>query len=136
MSNPNPTFMNFTNGDVCRWEINIDTAAFQTSHPYASGLLGSVFINIALDVLPANMQLYAMQGTSIRNATSVTLNATQGKSNVFPLSRGPTVILIAFPTATSTGSTQLQFTYNLSTPYYPVQGLDAQLKAEIAPDID
>jgi hypothetical protein len=125
MSNPNPTFMNYTNGDVCRWELYIDTTAFQNIHPYASGQLASVFINLALDVLPANMQLYAMQGTSIRNATSVTLNLSQGKATVFPLSRGPMVILMAFPTATSTGSTQLQFTYNLSTPYYPVQGLDA-----------
>lgn len=127
MSNPNPSFMNFTNGDVCRWELYIDTSAFQESHPYANGQLASVFINIALDVLPANMQLYAMQGTSIRNATSVALNSSQGKVNKFPLSGGPMVILMAFPTAISTGSTQLQFTYNLSTPYYPVTGLDAQL---------
>ena len=30
----------------------------------------------------------------------------------------------------------LTFTYNLSTDYYPVKGLDAQLKAEVAPDLD
>jgi hypothetical protein len=30
----------------------------------------------------------------------------------------------------------LTFTYNLSSEYYPVKGLDAQLKAEIAPDLD
>jgi len=30
----------------------------------------------------------------------------------------------------------LTFTYNLTTDYYPVKGLDAQLKAEVAPDLD
>ena len=30
----------------------------------------------------------------------------------------------------------LTFTYNLTTDYYPVKGLDAQLLAEVAPDID
>lgn len=30
----------------------------------------------------------------------------------------------------------LTFTYNLSSDYYPVKGLDAQLIAEVAPDLD
>jgi hypothetical protein len=135
---PGPTFMNFTNGDVCFWELYVDPEAFKAAHSYTStsASLGQVYINIAFDVLPSTVQAYAMQGTSKRNATSITLNSTQGKANIFPLANGERVILMAYPNAASIGATQLQFTYNLSSPFYPVQGLDAQLKAETAPDVD
>jgi hypothetical protein len=47
------------------------------------------------------------------------------------------LLLLAYPTSSAVPpQSMLTFTYNLSTDYYPVKGLDAQLKAEVAPDID
>jgi hypothetical protein len=57
-------------------------------------------------------------------------------SNKYPLTKGERVLLIAYPTSASVPATVLQFTYNITTAYYPPGGLDAQLKAEVAEDID
>jgi hypothetical protein len=47
------------------------------------------------------------------------------------------VFLIAYPlTAVIPPLSMLSFTYNLSSDLYPVKGLDAQLIAEVAPDLD
>ena len=115
--------MNFTQGDLCYWELFIDTDAFQAKHKYANGKLSEVYINLNFDNAPSNIQRLALQGVSHYNATTVTLNSSFSR---FPLSNGSRVYLIAYPqTATVPPLSMLSFTYNLSTEYYPVKGLDA-----------
>ena len=115
--------MNFTQGDLCYWELFIDTDAFQAKHKYANGKLADVYINLNFDNAPSNIQRLALQGVSHYNATTVTLNSSFSR---FPLSNGSRVYLIAYPqTATVPPLSMLSFTYNLSTEYYPVKGLDA-----------
>ena len=119
--------MNYTRGDVCYWELTVDTAGFEAKHEYAAGKLSEVYINLAFDVLNSNIQVYVLQGQSRRNATSVTnLNATQGKSNRLAFANGHKILIVAYPTTPAILTTSMfQFTYNISTPYYPPQGLDA-----------
>ncbi len=52
--------MNYSLGEVCYWEIVIDPEEFEQKHSIASGKLADVFINLALDVAPSNLQLYAL----------------------------------------------------------------------------
>lgn len=90
--------MNSTLGDVCYWELFADPAVFMGKHRYTTSA-AQIFINIALDKLPTTVTLLALQGTSKSNSTAVTLNATQGRVNRFPLSAGTRVILMAYPTS-------------------------------------
>lgn len=52
--------MNYTLGDVCYWEIYIEPTDFTSKHSYVDGKLSEVYINVALDVLPSNIQVYAL----------------------------------------------------------------------------
>lgn len=54
------------------------------------------------------------------------------------LANGQKVIITAYPTSSAviTPASILQFTYNITSPYYPPQGMIAQIKAEIAEDVD
>jgi uncharacterized protein YpiB (UPF0302 family) len=66
--------MNFTKGDLCYWELFIDTDAFQAKHRYANGKLADVYINLNFENAPSNIQRLALQGVSRNNAASVALN--------------------------------------------------------------
>ena len=116
--------MNYTLGDVCYWELYVDPVAFAAKHIYAQGNMPTVFITLAFDVLPSNMVVYAFQGSSRYDATNITLNTTS--STNFPVSNGNRVILIAYPSSSVIPTpSMLKFTYNITTIYYPAQGLTA-----------
>jgi hypothetical protein len=115
--------MNFTRGDVCYWEFFIDPEEFLSKHTFATGKLSEVFINIALDLSPSNLLRFALQGTSKYNSTSVNLSSSPLDRGLtrFPLSNGSRVYLVASPlTPVVPLLSMLTFTFNLSTPYYPV----------------
>jgi hypothetical protein len=126
--------MNFTKGEVCYWELFVDPNEFLNKHSFAVGHLSEIYINLAFDVVPSNLQKFVLQGESKYNATSKALTTVNTR---FSLASGSRILLIAFPTSAAIPSqSMLTFTYNLTTDYYPVKGLDAQLKAEVAPDLD
>jgi len=115
--------MNFTKGDICYWELFVDPTEFLKKHNYAVGHLSEVYINLAFDVAPSNVQRLLLQGDSKYNASSVALTTVNTR---FPLSRGSRVILIAYPTSAAVPPiSMLSFTFNITTDYYPVKGLDA-----------
>jgi hypothetical protein len=127
--------MNYTLGDVCYWELYVNLEEFQAKHQYLQGTnISRAYFNLYIDTQNSNIQTYLFQGTSRRNATPV----PAGRFYNLSLSKGETLVLVAYPTSATivTPSSILQFTYNLSSHYYPPQGLLAQLKAELADDVD
>ena len=95
--------MNQAKGEICYWELYVEPTDFEQKHPYASGKLSEVYMNLALDVAPPNVKIIGLQGTSIRNATTIAgFNATS--LNSVPISRGKRVILAAYPTTTAVPS--------------------------------
>jgi hypothetical protein len=54
--------MSFTRGDVCYWELYVNPDEFLRKHQFAVGHLSEVFINLAFDVAPSNVQRIALQG--------------------------------------------------------------------------
>ncbi len=111
-------YMNASTGDVCYWQLTVDPVLFQNNHPYAVGQLSSVFINVAFNVAPNNVQIYTLQGNN--PSTSVNVSLAGSSLGVFPLSNGQNVYIVAYPTFNQIQATELQFTYNLSTSFYPV----------------
>jgi hypothetical protein len=51
--------MNSTLGDVCYWELYVDPSSFMAKHPYTTSA-AQIFINIALDKVPATLTLFAL----------------------------------------------------------------------------
>lgn len=54
-SGTNPTYMNYTRGDVCFWELTVDTSAFEAKHSYVAGKLSEVYINLGFEILNPNI---------------------------------------------------------------------------------
>lgn len=64
------------------------------------------------------------------------MNATVGNVYKYPMNNGSSVFLIAYPSSSSGSSkATINFTYNLTADYYPVEGMTIQLQAEITPDV-
>lgn len=122
-------------GDVCYWELRVDLVSFQQSHPVVK--LSDVFINVVLTGAE-NVNVYMAQGNSYKNATNGTEQVLVDPVGYkYPLSSGQSVFVITYPTnQVSNAPSTFNLTYFLSADYYPIRGMDAQLKAEIADDID
>ena len=119
----------FDDGDVCYWEFKVDLDHFKATHPSAN--ISDLFLNLVI-LNAYKVDTYQLQGTSRNNATNDTSNAIENKTYSYPLSEGQSVFLIAVPTASKSS---LNFTFNLTDDYYPLQGMTMQLQAEITPDI-
>ena len=52
--------MNFTKGEVCYWELFVDPNEFLNKHNFAVGHLSEIYINLAFDVVPSNIQRFAL----------------------------------------------------------------------------
>jgi hypothetical protein len=87
--------MNGSLGDVCSWELKLDVAAFQASHPKSNS--SQMYINVQM-LSRANVTTFLLQGTSLKTATNVTVNASLGTMYQYPLTNYFNVYVIAYPT--------------------------------------
>ena len=121
--------INATISDVCYWQLIVNIANFNNTHPNVK--TSDAFINLVI-TSRTNLITYTLQGNDTRyNAFNLTQNATVNQAYKYPLSNGSSVYLIAFQNFSTYQTSSLSFTFNITADYYPSGGMAAQLSTSL-----